>query len=311
MLINSKKIKQKAIDLGFHKVGIAEAKSTLLEEKRLYNWIDGKKNGSMVWINNRKEERGNIHKYYKDARSVISVALNYFTKYGQEDLSSDYKFSNYAWGDDYHLVLKTKLFSLFEWIKKRDKSIKGIVCTDTSPVMEKVWAQKSGLGWVGKHTNLITRDYGSWVFLGELILNIELDYDFAFDEDLCGTCTACIDSCPTQALEEYQIDSKKCISYLNIEKRGELSNDHDNLHGWIYGCDVCQEVCPWNIKFSQITNQSYFKPRHEIVNYTNNDWFNLDEAKFKSIFKNSSVKRTKYAGLKRNIKKNNKDQKIT
>ena len=301
MILNSKIIKQKAIELGLSKVGVSKATTTSLEQKRLYQWISNGKNGSMKWIDNRKHERGNIKKYFPEAKSVVSVALNYFTGLNQDDLNSSYKFSNYAWGDDYHLILKTKLFKILDWMKRRNKDIQGIVCTDTSPVMEKVWAQRSGLGWIGKHTNLITKDYGSWVFLGELILDIPLEYDTFFTEDLCGSCTACIDSCPTTALEEYQLDSNKCISYLSIEKRGAFSDENNDLHGWIYGCDVCQEVCPWNIKFSQFSNESAFNPRYEIKNFTNQDWNQLNVDDYKTIFKKSAVKRTKYEGLKRNI----------
>ena len=190
------------------------------------------------------------------------------------------------------------------WVKETHQDVTGVVCTDTSPVMDKVWAQRAGLGWLGKHTNLITRDHGSWLFLGELILDIELDYDAAFNDDLCGSCTACIDACPTQALDEYQIDAGKCISYLTIEHRGKLPENQNDLQGWIYGCDICQEVCPWNEKFSETSVLPEFQPRQEILNWTNEDWQNLDEEQFRKLFKGSAVKRTKYVGLKRNIENN-------
>ena len=309
MKLNSKIIKQRAVNLGFNKVGIAKAGPTLTEGRRLISWIENKKHGSMEWIKKRKKERSDINEYFPEAKSVISVALNYYTGLNQKNLKSDFKFSNYAWGDDYHLILKNKLFSLFNWIKTINDEVKGIVCVDTSPVMEKVWAQKSGLGWIGKHTNLITREYGSWIFLGELILDIKLEYDLLFDEDLCGTCTACIDACPTQALTEYQLDSRSCISYLNIEKRGDFSEEDKELHGWIYGCDICQEVCPWNVKFAKISNEKSFEPRNEIKNFSNIEWNRLSESEFRSIFKNSAAKRTKYKGLKRNINVNNKNLK--
>ena len=171
--------------------------------------------------------------------------------------------------------------------------------------MEKYWAQRSGIGWQGKHTNLITRDYGSWIFLGELILNIELEYDASFDDDLCGTCTACIDSCPTSALTDYQLDSRKCISYWSIEHRGDFEEKQNiDLHDWIYGCDICQEVCPWNITFAQITDKKSFHPRSEIFDWTEKEWKQMDQKKFSSLFKNSSVKRAKFSGLSRNINKN-------
>ena len=204
-------------------------------------------------------------------------------------------------------MLKTRLFEVLKKIQEVSPKTKGLVCTDTSPIMEKVWAQEAGMGWQGKHTNLITRDYGSWIFLGEIILDIELDSDLAFVEDLCGTCTACIDACPTNALDEYKIDSRKCISYLTIEHRGEFQRENTNdLAQWIYGCDICQEVCPWNEKFSQITDESAFFSRKEILEWNDNNWDALDEDGFKKLFRKSAVKRTKFSGLKRNINFNNK-----
>ena len=182
--------------------------------------------------------------------------------------------------------------------------LNGIVCVDTSPVMDKVWAQRAGLGWQGKHTNLITKDFGSWLFLGELLVDVELDYDELFSEDLCGSCTSCIDACPTQALGEYEIYAEKCISYLTIEHRGDFPDNHSELHNWIYGCDICQEVCPWNEKFSQVTTQNYFYPKKEILHWTNEDWERIDEEGFSKLFKGSAVKRTKYSGLSRNINAN-------
>jgi epoxyqueuosine reductase len=174
--------------------------------------------------------------------------------------------------------------------------------------MENVWAQKAGIGWQGKHTNLITKDYGSWLFLGELVVDVSLKYDLPFKEDLCGTCMACIEACPTQALTEYKIDSEKCISYNTIENRIELFSDDTMLSGWIYGCDICQEVCPWNDKFNQVTEKEYFKPRSEIINWENRDWEKLDEPEFRKLFKGSAAKRTKLSGLKRNIKFNPKER---
>ena len=304
MKISSKSIKKKAEELGFQKVGIARAEKTPKEKSDLDSWLMQGNHASMTWMMNRKDERGNIHKYFPEARSVIAVGMNYYTGKNQDDLRSDYKFSNYAWGDDYHTVLKKQLYQLLNWIKENNSKVKGVVCVDTSPVMDKVWAQRGGLGWIGKHTNLISRDLGSWLFLGELILDLELDYDAPFEEDLCGTCLACIESCPTQALDEYKIDAGKCISYLTIEHRGELPESQSDLHGWIYGCDVCQEVCPWNEKFAIESKKDEFQPRKEIVEFISEDWDSLDEDSFKRIFKDSAVKRTKYVGLKRNIDQN-------
>ena len=300
----SESIKKKAIELGFQKVGIAKAEGLSNHKENLEEWIATGSHASMDWIVNRKEERGNIHNYFPEAKSIISVGMNYYTGLNQSNLNSKLKFSNYAWGEDYHEVLKSKLYDFLHWIKKIEPNLKGIACVDTSPVMEKVFAQKAGLGWQGKHTSLITRDYGSWLFLGELIVDTPLDYDTPFIEDLCGSCTACIDECPTNALDEYKIDSNKCISYRSIEHRGPFKVDESELEGWIYGCDICQEVCPWNQKFSISTSEQAFYPRKEIIEWEDTDWASLDEEGFRKLFKKSSVKRTKYSGLNRNIKQN-------
>lgn len=298
------RIKAKSLELGFHKAGITQAVSTFKENANLASWLEKGHQGTMEWMENRKDERGDIFKYFPEAKSVISVGLNYYTGHDQSAIKSEFHFSNYAWGDDYHDILKSKLYTLLVWLKSEVPDIKGLACVDTSPVMDKVWAQKAGLGWQGKHTNLITRDYGSWLFLGELIVNIELDYDQSFTEDLCGSCTACIDACPTHALGEYEIYAEKCISYLTIEHRDNLPSDQSDLDGWIYGCDICQEVCPWNEKFAQQTDEQTFKPKQEILNWTYEDWQSLDEAGFRKLFKGSTVKRAKFVGLKRNIETN-------
>ena len=297
-------IKAKAHDLEFHKVGITRAVSTPKEKENLETWLSLGHHGTMLWLAERKHERGDIYTYFPDVKSVISLGMNYYSGHGQSELNSDNKFSNYAWGEDYHDVLKSKLYKLLSWLKIEMPGLNGIACVDTSPVMDKVWAQRAGLGWQGKHTNLITRDYGSWLFLGELLVDIELDYDELFSEDLCGSCTACIDACPTQALGEYEIYAEKCISYLTIEHRGDFSDNRSELHNWIYGCDICQEVCPWNQKFSQVTIQNYFYPKKEILYWTNEDWERIDEEGFRKLFKGSAVKRTKYSGLSRNINAN-------
>ena len=308
-MITSDIIKEKAIELGFHKVGIAKAAKTKQEQERLNQWLDQKKHADMEWIENRKSERGNIFNYFSEAKTVISLGMNYYVGKEQSDLKSDFKFSNYAWGDDYHLVIKSKLFSLLEFIKNKKPNIKGLVCVDTAPIMEKVWAQRAGLGWQGKHTNLISTDFGSWLFLGEIIIDFELEPDDPFTKDLCGSCTACIDACPTHALGEYELDSGKCISYLTIEHRGDFIEGHDDLDGWIYGCDICQEVCPWNISFSKISEEKYFEPRTDIINNTDQKWLEINQEKFSTTFKKSAAKRTKLMGLKRNIKSVNESKK--
>ena len=296
-------IKDKATEIGFEKIGITKATATNDEKVRLEKWIKNNHHGSMSWIEKRKDERGNIFNYFKEVKSVISIGVNYYSGYDQDQIKSNSKFSNYAWGEDYHDIIKSKLYTLLKDITANYPDIKGIVCVDTSPIMEKVWAQRAGIGWQGKHTNLITRDYGSWLFLGELLLDVELDYDDEFIDDLCGSCTACIDACPTYALGEYEIYAEKCISYLTIEHRGEFGQNTE-LHDWIYGCDICQEVCPWNQKFSQITNEKKFYPKEEILSWKDADWENISENAFRKIFKGSAVKRTKHNGLVRNIKTN-------
>ena len=191
----SQRIKMKADELGFQKVGITKVEFSSENKLNLDKWISKGVHASMQWIENRKEERANIFNYFPDAVSLISVGMNYFSGNTQDDLKSKFKFSNYAWGEDYHSLIKDRLQILLKWIKNTSEEIEGVACVDTSPIMEKSWAQKAGLGWQGKHTNLISRDYGSWLFLGEIILNIPLDYDKPFIEDLCGSCTACIDAC--------------------------------------------------------------------------------------------------------------------
>ena len=298
-------IRKTAKQLGFSKIGIASAISDSLSNDKLTTWLNNNYHSSMHWMEKRSDERGNIHTYYPQAKSVISVGLNYFTGTASNGNNAG-KISNYAWGDDYHDLIKPRLYQLLGDIKFIYPEVNGIVCVDTSPIMEKDWAQKSGIGWIGKHTNLITRDFGSWIFLGELLLDVELEYDTPFDDDLCGTCTACLDACPTDAFpESYVLDSNKCISYLTIEHRGDLPVEmEDKLSGWIYGCDICQEVCPWNEKFSQISNEQGFQQRLNLQERNISEWKNLSKEEFSKLFKGSAVKRTKFEGLKRNIIQN-------
>mgnify|MGYP002829569475 CR=1 FL=1 len=295
-------IQDTATHLGFSHIGISPVSQNPSTEKRLKQWLNAGYHASMEWIQTRSEERNNIYKYFPHAKSVISLSMNYFT--GNSSNSNNIgKISNYAWGDDYHEIIKPRLFELLNAIKSKQPNTKGLVCIDTSPIMEKAWAQKSGLGWIGKHTNLITRDLGSWIFLGEVLIDLELEYDMPFEEDLCGTCTACLDACPTSAFPEpYVLDASKCISYLTIEHRGELPVElEDKLSGWIYGCDICQQVCPWNQKFSKFSDNTSFQPRDNLQSRSLDEWYQLSEEEFRSLFKRSAVKRTKYEGLKRNI----------
>ena len=296
-------IKTLSEENGFSKIGFTKAKFYKEDSNYLNNWLDKNYNASMKWIDKRKDERANIFKYYPDAKSVIVFGINYYTGNAKDDKNIG-KISNYAWGDDYHVVIKKRLYSILKSIKECDSNLDGIVCVDTSPVMEKSWAQRAGIGWIGKHTNLLTRNYSSWIFLGVIIINAELQYDPPFEDDLCGSCTACIDDCPTDALvKPYVLDSNRCISYLTIEHKGEFDDSvSDKMNNWIYGCDICQEVCPWSIKFSQKTSDLSFTKRSILSEKTLDDWENLTEKDFQSIFKKSAVKRTKYSGLMRNIK---------
>ena len=303
-------IKSKAIEVGFQKIGISSPELPLLHNNYFDKWLSSGKNGRMKWLENRKEERKNITKYFPEIKSVISVALNYFTGTSNQIVNngnSVYNFSNYAWGKDYHIVVKHKLNELLEYIKNEmNQAAKGIVNVDSSPVMEKQWAQRGGIGWQGKHTILINDEYGSWMFLGELLLDIPLDYDVPFTKDLCGNCTACIDACPTKALAEYQLDATKCISYLTAEYKNEFDIDQKSkLSNWIYGCDICQQVCPWNKKKQRHTDEDSFKPIREIKEYSQTDWLNIDDNLFRNIFKDSPVKRIKYDRFRRNISASN------
>ena len=301
----NKIIKDKATELGFNYIGFSSAQDI---DDNLEKWINLKYHASMSWMNTTKDKRNNIFNYFPEVKTVISFAYNYYTN--ENNLNKEnYKISNYAWGNDYHDILKSKLYKIVNHIKNYKDNFEYKVCVDTSPIMEKYWAQKSGIGWVGKHTNLINNEIGSWFFLGEILLDFEVIYDIPFNYDLCGTCTKCIDECPTDAIvDEYVLDSNKCISYLTIEHRNELPEEYlEKLDNWIYGCDICQQVCPWNQKFSLITNDENFTIRKKIENKEKKDWENLSVEEYKKTFKKSAVKRTKYSGLKRNILANSEN----
>ncbi|MFH1852322.1 MAG: tRNA epoxyqueuosine(34) reductase QueG [Candidatus Neomarinimicrobiota bacterium] len=288
--------------LGFQKVGIAAAQPIPQEQARLEQWLRAGYQGQMQWLQRRAAERGDIRRYFPAAKSIVCVAMNYFTGHSRDKLGGGFNFSNYAWGDDYHILIRERLAQLLDFIQGQVAGVQGLICVDTSPVLEKVWARRAGLGWLGKNTNLISRDYGSWLFLGELLLDIELEYDEPYNGDFCGSCTACVDACPTGALTEYVLDARKCISYLTIEHRGELPVDSAGLlNGWIYGCDICQEVCPWNKRFATVSAEPAFRVRERIRTLTITEWNDLDEAGFRELFRNSAVKRTKLAGLQRNL----------
>lgn len=295
-------IKGRTVSLGFDRVGVTRAGSLGSEGGLLRTWILRGYHGTMEWMRLREEERRDTGRYFPEGKSVVSAAINYYHGLARGPL----KVSNYAWGDDYHRVLKEKLRRLLTEIRQMFPDVRGMVCVDTSPVMEKAWAQRAGIGWLGKHTNIITRDFGSWVFLGELILDVELEYDPPFDQDLCGSCTACLEACPTGAIvDDYVLDANRCISYLTIEHRGDFpATASGDLHGWIYGCDICQEVCPWNKKFSRPSREEAFAPRPGMVDRSEKDWEGLTPGEYERIFRHSPMKRARFSGLKRNVRAN-------
>jgi epoxyqueuosine reductase len=302
--INSADIKAKARELGFTACGIVPAKALEDEPARLEEWLRRGYHGTMAWMEREPDKRSDPRVLMPGCRSVIVCTLNYYTPHEHADSPRLGKISRYAWGDDYHDVLRAKLRELLEWIASRDANVGGKICVDTAPFMDKAWAAKAGLGWIGKHSNLITRDVGSWVFIGSLLLDTELEYDEAIIDDHCGTCTACLDACPTQAIvEPYVVDSNRCISYATIELRDEqLPVDiAANLNGWIYGCDICQDVCPWN-RFQTSTPEEAFMPRAGETSIELSRVEEMEHAEYVERFRRSAIKRTKLAGLKRNAK---------
>jgi epoxyqueuosine reductase len=301
-VILAENIKQRALFEGFNKVGIVGAESLEDEGRRLKEWLARGHHGEMRWMARDVHKRIDPREIFPPARSVVVVALNYFTPHQHQQSPATGKVSSYAWGDDYHDVVKEKLVSLLEWIKEQEPSAEGKVCVDIQPVMDKAWAVRAGLGWLGKHSNVITQEHGSWVFIGELLLNLDLHYDSERVEDHCGTCTLCIDACPTAAITEpYVVDSNKCISYATIELRApELPAEMD-LAGWLYGCDVCQDVCPWN-RFEQATSESRFEPREGNVDVELDEVLEFTPESYAARYRGSAMKRAKLAGLQRNAR---------
>jgi epoxyqueuosine reductase len=297
-------IKQRARVEGFDKVGIVRADALVNEGRLLQEWLERGYHGEMTWMARNVEKRVDPRQLFPAARSVVVVAINYFTSAQHSDNPATGKVSRYAWGDDYHDVVGARLQSLLTWIKEQAPEVEGKVCVDIQPVMDKAWAVRAGLGWLGKHTNVITPEFGSWVFIGELLLNLELVDHEDRVEDHCGTCTLCIDACPTRAITEpYVVDSTKCISYGTIELRSpELPNlIEENLSGWLYGCDICQDVCPWN-RFEQQTDEARFAPREGNINASLDDVLELTPETYAQRFRGSAMKRAKLSGLQRNAR---------
>jgi len=294
-------IKAEAQRLGFTFCGISKAEFLEEEAPRLESWLNNNYNGKMDYMNNHFDKRLDPRLLVDGAKTVISVALNYYTDKQQEDATAP-KISKYAYGTDYHFVIKDKFKQLSNFIQEHIGEVSGRAFVDSAPVLDKTWAKKSGFGWIGKNTNLINNKSGSFFFLGELIIDLELEYDTPFTADHCGTCTRCIDACPTEAIvQPYVVDGSKCISYLTIELKEELPNSFkDKMDNWMFGCDVCQDVCPWN-RFSVIHQEEAFEPHPDLLQINKRDWEEITEEVFGRVFKKSAVKRTKLSGLKRNI----------
>ncbi|MCH2490193.1 MAG: tRNA epoxyqueuosine(34) reductase QueG [Flavobacteriales bacterium] len=296
---NTNFIKAEASRLGFMSCGISKAEFLEEEAPRLEDWLRKNRHGTMSYMENYFDKRLDPTLLVPESKSVVSLLLNYFPKEEQRD--DTYKISKYAYGTDYHYVIKDKLKLLLNSIQQEIGDVHGRAFVDSAPVLDKAWAAKSGLGWIGKHSNLLTKQVGSFYFIAELIIDLELEYDTPVT-DHCGACTACIDACPTQAIvAPYVVDGSKCISYATIELKDAIPSDFsEQMDDWMFGCDVCQDVCPWN-RFSKAHKEPLFNPRPEILTYSKKDWEEITAAVFQEIFKKSAVKRTKYTGLKRNI----------
>ena len=295
-------IKNIAKQLGFDYCGIAKAEKLNDDARRLEDWLKKGMHGNMQYMENYFDQRIDPALLVPGAKSVITLLFNYYPKETQAPTAA--KIAKYAYGNDYHDVIRQKLKQLLSLLKEEIGEINGRGFVDSAPVLERAWANKSGLGWVGKNGNLINKQSGSFFFLATLIVDIELVYDDPFIKDYCGTCRKCIESCPTDAiLENKVVDGSKCISYFTIELKDALLPDSmkDSFANWMFGCDVCQDVCPWN-RFSKPHSEIQFSPLPQILHFSTQDWEELTEESFKTIFKNSPLKRTKYAGIKRNLK---------
>ena len=300
LLKHTNLIKQKAYELGFEEVGISKAGFLEEEAPKLEAWLNQNHHGEMGYMANHFDLRLDPSKLVPGAKSVISLSYNYFTEEKQKDLSAP-KISKYAYGRDYHKVVRKKLKTFLQFIQEEIGEVAGRAFVDSAPVMERVWAKKSGLGWIGKNSLMLTKGKGSFFFLAELVIDLELLYDGPV-KDYCGSCTKCIDACPTDAIvEPYQVDGSKCISYLTIELKDKLPETFsDKMENWMYGCDICQDVCPINAR-AKVHQEEQLKPKAELLEKSKAAWEEITEEVFDSLFEGSPVKRTKYEGLKRNI----------
>ena len=295
-------IKNEALRLGFSACGFSKAGYLEEDAARLKSWLDDGKHAELGYMANHFEKRSDPRKLVEGSKSVISLLLNYYSDQTQEDPEAPI-ISKYAYGIDYHFVMKDKMKSLYNFIDKHFGPIDGRVFVDSAPVLEHAWAREAGLGWIGKNSNLINRDLGSFFFIGELIIDLELEYNKIPESDFCGGCNKCIEACPTNAIQENRtIDVKRCISYQTIENKGAIPEEFaKKLSNRMYGCDICQDVCPWNRKATHHSVKE-FEPRFDLLKLSKDDWSSLSREKFNEIFKKSAVKRAGYEGLQRNIK---------
>lgn len=293
-------IKSEAKRLGFLSCGISRADFLEEEAPRLEKWLKNNAHGEMRYMENHFDKRLDPTKLVEGSKSVVSLLLNYYPSETQNPDS--YKLSKYAYGTDYHFVIKDKLKLLLQSIQSEIGDVHGRAFVDSAPVLDKAWAARSGLGWIGKHSNLLTRQVGSFYFIAELIIDLDLEYDHAVT-DHCGTCTKCIDACPTEAITEpYVVDGSKCISYFTIELKENIPREFEGqFEDWMFGCDICQDVCPWN-RFSKPHNEPLFNPHSDLLSMSKEDWKEITLETFNEVFRNSAVKRTKFKGLKRNLK---------
>lgn len=295
-------IKSTAAELGFDFCGISKAEFLEEEAPRLEEWLNRNYQGKMAYLANHFDKRLDPTKLVLGAKTVVSLIYNYYPEQRLPENQEDIKLAKYAYGEDYHQVIKEKLKTFLERLRKDIGEIEGRVFVDTAPVMERQWAQKSGLGWIGKNSLLLNRQMGSFFFLAELIIDLEVEVDLPLAKDYCGTCTACLDACPTDAIvQPGVVDGSRCISYLTIELKDAIPTEFNGqLENWAFGCDICQDVCPWN-RFSRPHQEPAFNPHPELKEFSHRDWQEITEETFQKVFKKSAVKRTKFAGLKRNL----------
>ncbi len=301
MSLTKEIVTEEAKRLGFDLAGFAKADLLDYEFQALENWLWQNYNSDMKYMERNLEKRRDVRQILPEAKSIISLGMNYYTDVQHQGNISSGKISRYAWGKDYHLIIWEKLDELISSLNKLDVTFEAKSFVDTGPIMDKAWAIRAGIGWMGKHSNIINRQLGSWIFLATLITNYDFDYNEPI-QNFCGNCTKCIDACPTNAIvENYVVDSNRCISYLTIENKGEIPEEFDGkFNGWLFGCDICQDVCPWNFKFATETANPEFQPRKGNVEINLEDVLNISQDEFDERFFDSPVSRAKLKGLKRN-----------